>query len=598
MAKQDKDSSGSVEAKEEKSPNRVAQRATSLKHRSRLGLAKLWTTKKGKAIVIISGVILLLAILFAIPFTRFLALGPIIKKDVTITVVDSITKQPVSDATVALGGSSALSDKNGVAKLKAVSVGQPGIKVTKQYYRSYSADYTVPVVFSPASPTVALVANGRQIVVTVTNKISGEPIADILVSSSNTKATTNADGKTTIILPPNQDTWSATLSGTGYNSSDVKLVDDTGTKNTYSVTPSGSVYFLSKITGKINVMKSNLDGTNATVVVEGTGQEDDNGTSLLSSRDWQYSVLLANRDGTPKVYLIGGAKGDFSTIDEGDASFQLVGWQGHNFIYIVTRNTANTWDDKREAMKSFNADTGKLTTIDETFGTGLNSNDYQYQTFDSAYIIGNQIVYTEPWQLGNSFSYQDSGKKMAIVTNTASGDRKVVKEFPQANSQYPQYYVIAYIDARAYSPGAIYYRVVIDANRNVAYYEYENGAVKLISTLNDDKFYSAYPTYLISPTGNKTFWYDPRDGKNSLLIGDSSGANSTDIGDLQDYTPYGWFGGTNDEYVLLSKNSSELYISPANKVIGENGTGYQPLKITDYHKAVGYYGYGSGYGGQ
>jgi hypothetical protein len=60
------------------------------------------------------------------------------------------------------------------------------------------------------------------------------------------------------------------------------------------------------------------------------------------------------------------------------------------------------------------------------------------------------------------------------------------------------------------------------------------------------------------------------------------------IASSSDFTPYGWF---TDGYILVSKDSSELYIQTAEK-------GAKPLKITDYHKPdTEFEGYGYGYGG-
>jgi hypothetical protein len=103
-----------------------------------------------------------------------------------------------------------------------------------------------------------------------------------------------------------------------------------------------------------------------------------------------------------------------------------------------------------------------------------------------------------------------------------------------------------------------------------------------------DKFYgSSYPTYLLSPSGSKTFWADPRDGKYSLIVGDAEGKNGKQIAELSDYNAYGWY---TDDYVLVSKGSSELYILPA--------AGGTALKVTDYHKpGFDLRGYGYGYGG-
>ncbi|HWT40621.1 MAG TPA: hypothetical protein VN081_05150, partial [Dongiaceae bacterium] len=152
----------------------------------------------------------------------------------------------------------------------------------------------------------------------------------------------------------------------------------------------------------------------------------------------------------------------------------------------------------------------------------------------------------------------------------------------------------SYVTAELYKPDEIYLKSTFgDGGNN--YYEYSDGAIKNTSDVSDNQFNSSYPTFLVSPTGKQTFWYEPRDGKNTLLVGDESGNNTKTVGDSADYIPYGWYG-QNDDFILLSKGGSELYISSPSKTIGDKS--YQPLKITDYHKAQTYPGYGYGYGGQ
>jgi hypothetical protein len=97
-----------------------------------------------------------------------------------------------------------------------------------------------------------------------------------------------------------------------------------------------------------------------------------------------------------------------------------------------------------------------------------------------------------------------------------------------------------------------------------------------------------YPTYLASPSNNLTFWYEPRDGANTIFGGNGDGDASKQLATSSEFTPYGWF---TDDYVLLSKKGSELYIAPRD-------LSSAPVKITDYHKpSVTFLGYGGGYGG-
>ena len=76
-----------------------------------------------------------------------------------------------------------------------------------------------------------------------------------------------------------------------------------------------------------------------------------------------------------------------------------------------------------------------------------------------------------------------------------------------------------------------------------------------------------------------------------MFIGDNDGGSSKQIAKLSDYQAYGWFS---ENYLLVSKNGSELYI------LGTDGIAKDAdaLKITDYHKpSFSFPGYGGGYGG-
>lgn len=563
-------------------PAVVEKKPKVIKHKITTFFKSLVSTKKRKILTIIVSALILIGIIFAIPVSRYFILSPFVKKDVSLKVIDATTKRPVSNANVIIGSVSSQSDKDGVVNLKSVPVGQYELKVQKQYYEDYTTKYTVPVLSAPQSLTLDINAIGRQVSVSISNKISGEPLANVVIEANGTSATTSDDGTATIILPPEDATVKAVLSKDGYNSTDVELKVDDSIVNTYSIVPSGTIYYLSKATGKINVMKSNLDGSNASVAIAGTGQESDYATSLLSARDWKYSAFKATRtDNKERLYLIDATKDDFTVMDEGNATFNLVGWSGHNFIYTVERK-GNYWDDKRQSIKSFNADTKKITTLDTTFGSGSSWSNIVHEQFSGIYIMENELVYLKSWGFG-TYAYHDPNKTNNLYSiNPTGGSKKTIKAFP--NTVYPE--------LKLYAPRELYIRVSQDGTS--VFYEYEDGDIETIN-INDNKFESFYPTFLISPSGKQTLWYEPRDGKNSVFIGDENGENTKTIGNLSEYTPYGWYGA-NDEYVLLTKKGSELYISPSSKVIGEGG--YQPLKVTDYHKTQTYPGYGYGYGGQ
>ena len=108
------------------------------------------------------------------------------------------------------------------------------------------------------------------------------------------------------MLPIRGDDQQGTVAADGYNVATITA--STNAKNDQPVsvklTPAGKVYFLSKRTGTINVMAANFDGSEQAVVLQGTGKELDNETSLLPSPDWKTLALIARRDADrAKLYV-------------------------------------------------------------------------------------------------------------------------------------------------------------------------------------------------------------------------------------------------------------------------------------------------------
>jgi hypothetical protein len=333
----------------------------------------IFSTKKRKVLAVVAAVIALLAILVVIPITRYFILGWVVKKDVTVTILDSTTKRPVSDATVTLDGKKATSDKNGKAVLSAVPVSSSKLVLTKQYYKTDSQNYTVPVFSSPKKLTLSLMATGRQVTIELINTITNDPIQGAKISASGTNTVTDKEGVGVIILPANKTTQTAEISASGYNTATETInVNSAAVSNDYTLTPSGTIYYLSNITGTTNVMKSNLDGTGSSIVVPGTGYEN-NQSVLLATEDWQYMALQAIRqsDGVSRLYMIDSKTNTLKLIDQAGANYQLIGWSGHNFMYEVTMSVPNQWTNGQYIIKSYDADSGTTTVIDQSVALGM-----------------------------------------------------------------------------------------------------------------------------------------------------------------------------------------------------------------------------------
>jgi hypothetical protein len=529
-------------------------------------------------------IVALIILLLGIPFTRYPILGTFLKKDTAIVVMDSITDQPVTEADVLVGGKTYKTDNHGraVAHLK---VGGHSASISKKYYKTTDADVFVGIT-KVSTLNVKAVATGRQVPITVTDYVTGKPLENAVIKASGSSTKTDKKGKAVLVLPANGTDAKATITRDSYNDNAVNVLITSRevTTNKFTLTPTGKVYFLSNLSGKIDVVKADLDGKNRKTVLAGTGTEDTNSTSLLASRDWKYLALLSKRDGKQGVYLINSSNDEATSIDGGNANatFALVGWSGNTFVYQVNRTNVQTWQSGATVIKSYDASNGKLYTIDQTTGEGSGYYDYAGTSFSTVSILNNEVVYAKNW--GGSGAGKLDGKSVSFVSVRPDGsNKKTVKEFPvPAGTQF--YYSVT---TSQYEPAAVYLQVY-ETTTTATYYEYEDGAVTQKSDVTDDTFNKAYPTYLVSPAGRQTFWSEVRDNKSALFIGNADGGSGKQIATLSDYTPYGWF---TDNYLLVSKNGSELYVMPAD---GSKA----PSKMTDYYKPqLSYRGYGGGYGG-
>ncbi|HWB38657.1 MAG TPA: hypothetical protein VG604_00245 [Candidatus Saccharimonadales bacterium] len=527
-------------------------------------------------------VVVVLAIIFGLPQTRYTVLGLVLKGNVDVTVVDSTTNTPVSSAEVTLDGVTAKTNGHGQAKLH-VPMGKHTLKVSKQYYRTFSQSYTVGFKTGKFQP--GLMATGRQVPLTVLNTITGKPIANADIQVLDTAAKTDSKGKAIIVVPTKNTSDSAKVSASGYNSAQVtiKVTDKVVASNTIHLAPSGRIYFLSNQSGNIDVVSTNLDGSGRKVVFAGTGNEDPNSTSLLASRDWKYLVLESARDSSSQaaLYLINTSDDSTTKFESSSSNLSLIGWHGHDFLYALVNNSKSYDQAGRQSIKTYNADNQQTNLLDQNQVAGVPVN-YAYQSFSQYYVLGDELVYATQWYSdeGNSDYYMAGKSDTVRGVDLTSHTKKDFNSFKASEN---------YLQLVPDEPDSIYYSIYNTVNGNTTYRELEDGKVSA-ANLTSTEFNKAYPTYLLSPSGNQNFWTEYRDGKNTLFLGDEDAEDAKQIATLSDYSPYGWY---TDDYLLVTKNNSELYILPT----GPLSQNQKPFKISDYYKAQSYPGYGGGYGG-
>ncbi len=518
--------------------------------------------------------------LAGVPYTRFHLAALFIKQSYTVMVSDVVTNKPVSSATVIIDGRSGMTDKDGKVRFDSIKPGDRQLRVSKKYYKDAEQQVVVPIYGDKGSRHIDLIATGRQVPVSVVNKLTGKAVADISVKAAGTEVKTDKDGKASIVLPADKTDLEVTVSGSGYNQqiARIKVTDQDVEQNHFGVVPAGRVYFLSGQSGKIDLVKTNLDGGDRQVVVYGTGKEDERNTVLLASRDWKYLAFYSKRDSGPaKLYLLDTSNDKLSVMDDSRSDVSLVGWSGHDFAFTSNRTGAKQWDAGRQAVKTYNAEKKQLLTVDQNQAEGDSANN-KFQEFTNPYLVKDKLVYGVEWFSYSGSDLADRNDSIRMVP-VGSQSKKDLRTFPAV--QYNAF------QANVYEPGGVYYAVWSVVDNKYSFFEYEDGQVKDVDIDQDKFFNTPYPTFLASPDGTKMFWSESRDGRETFFVGDKDAKNPKQVGVIDDGAVYGWYG---NDYLLVSKKGSELFIMPV--------SGGESAKVSDYHKPqVSYRGYGGGYGG-
>ena len=560
-----------------------------LKREGRLRGFILWYKTHKKLTIPLSVTVFIVVIgglLFVIPSLRYSVLSHFVSKSYSVRVIDSKTNDFLVGADVSLGDQKVKTNEDGQARLEKIPVGNHTITVSKSLYDTQRMNIIVPI-FTTVTSEVGLKANGRQVVVKVTDKITNAAIEGAKVVTDDFSSQTNKEGNVTVVVPVGSEQITAQVEKDGYISSATTITQQS--KAAASLVKTGRIYFLSKQSGTVDVISSNLDGSSRQTVLKGTGNEDGYTTSLLASRDWQYLMLYAKRDTKQAaLYLIDtqDTSSILYRITNGATSVASVGWSGHRFVYKEHQPSQQGGysDEENWRLNSVNAADRRIVTLERVEKVPTPNHGDAYQEIGTPYILdGDTIVYASIWRTQN-YHVRPEGKESGVISVQADGsNRRFIKSYPSQE--------ISYVETKLYKPQEIHYRVF---NMNGERRENIMTINKKIETVppEQQKFDESYPTFLISPDGKRALWAEPRDGKNTLFVGDNNSGNPQQLTTLSEYTVYGWF---TDGYLLLQKNDSELFITTTDVL----KSGNQPLKITDYHKpARSLNGYGYGYGGQ
>jgi hypothetical protein len=521
-------------------------------------------SRKKVALISVGFVLIIVTLLVVVTDVKYNILNVFMTSSLNISVTDEKTSQPIPEAKIKINNKSYTANSKGFISISKVQFGQQRIEVNKSAYADKTVDLTVN---SNASDIkVALTPVGTKVSLKVVDWISGQTILGAKAIFGANSALSDKNGRLVLTIPPQEkEKIAIKISCEEYNDLSTTIEISGAGDRRINLVPSGKVYFLSKASGKIDVVKTNLDGSDRKTILAGTGKENDQTTTMMASSDWSFLALKSHRDGdNESLYLVDTHDDSVVGVDKASSGFSLAGWQGHKFIYTseatgVAYNASGHW-----IIKSYNADNSKLTNIEQSQGAA-NQSSYTYQTFTQI------VIYDRGFLYGHNGTLKEDGSNANndLVYVDENNNKKVIKSYDPAQ--------VLGISLVAMGPNDVYIGLAgPDASSNkVARYS-QNHLRDTTALSYNDLFTNNYPIKILSPNGKQVVWSETRDGKNTILISGTDDPDGKEVISQDEYSAYGWF---TDDYILLSKDNSELYAAPA---VADSNT--KPVKISDYHR--------------
>ncbi len=488
---------------------------------------------------------------------RYPVLGLVHKGTLDVTVTDDITHQPLLGAQIEVGSKNILTDKYGRAILAGLPLGKTDITITKQAYKTKSMAETLfwnPVKLS----TVNLHSTGVPIKFMVKDWVSGKAVDGVEIMLGKASGVTDFSGAGRVSLEPAAVNGAkATLKKSGYNSV-TAAIGVVGKVNELTLVPEGDVYFFSNRSGRIDLYSSKLDGSNPTVVLAGTGNEDEETGLLLNVNDPDCFAILSSRAGVRQggslehdLYMFDGEKRKLTKVDT-DLNFtDFRAWVGSSLVYFKTDNNHSViraFDMKTQVNKELTSISGLTSYGGHAYLTGLG-------------VAGQEVYY-------NSVSSNLDQNGFYVVGLNASPRRLDARNVDLAYRQSKDSLTVQLSDGTGVS------------------WKKLNTGTKTFSDLPGEPATRSNRGYADSQDGQHSIFVETRDGKSELYATDARGGNEqsiTSFGKVNQFVQ--WF---NNRYIAFSSNQGEssIYVVPVD--------GGPAKKITDFFQGNGRT-YGGGY---
>ncbi len=455
-----------------------------------------WWTNPWSRYATLVGVLALIITFFAVEPIRAAVLNTFgVRTSMLVTVYDGATNLPLQNAVVQVGDASSKTNDSGKAKVTGIRLGDQEIEISKIAFATYTQDQNFGMRIIEIDD-VTLKPVGVQLSYVFTDYLSGKPVQDVALTSGESTAKTDKDGKAIITLEANAsaDTKIEAVKD-GYRTDSLSVPKDLAAITEHKLIPSLHAIYVSKVSGKYDVYKTYIDGQDKAVLLAGTGREGQS-MATLPSPDGKKVAVASTRDDQRNsdgylltaLNIVDVTTGDMTTIDHVEQA-QLLGWRGDMLIYQQIVSGTSAGNPSRMKIIAYDTKNGERFQL-------ANGNSFGYST----QLIGSTLYY---------------------VSHTSSSSEKTV--FAQVDIDGSSKKTLA--KASFWSLMRTEYNLM-KLQTPSTWYEYTIGQSAPTKTTPSDTYTTRY--YVDSPDGKTSAWVDARDTNGVLLAHNVEDSIATD----------------------------------------------------------------------
>jgi len=274
----------------------------------------------------------------SIPTTRYAILNFLgIRASVTVTVFDSDTRLPLKNIQVEAAGQSSFTNINGLAKVTHLRLGKQTVTIKRFGYKTVSQNIVAGWGSNPLQPFY-IVATGSQYTLKVTDYVSGTGIANVEADSGQASATSDKNGIVTLTLDNDVTQADVTVQAANYRTEQLHINLLSTPAGSLNLVPSAKEIYAAKQNNIYNIVASDIDGKNQSVILAGTGRENAN-IALTVNPAHDHAAVVSTRDTIRDGdnYLLNtlsvvGLNGGTQTVVRAE-QIKLIDWIGTRLVF-------------------------------------------------------------------------------------------------------------------------------------------------------------------------------------------------------------------------------------------------------------------------